>query len=273
LRRSSGRTSTGIHEERVRQVLFCQESMLSQLRVFVYSCTARDILETPDVGRVSLEHFVNTVSALRFEVPLGAQASPAAPYLEQMRSQMEELARRIPSTGRGSIPHSVQCQVWRWIEARVLQACTEVVGRLGKRKSQDGFSLLAEDFRALQTALQASALVCTQESEAMKEEFAEGLWLSSVASARSSWSYLHLYLDAHNLSPSDAPCWCRGHPEYPVRLQVALITFLQTSQKLQRQQVSDLEAYAAAWINDEVQRQQAQDEISDERLDDGPVRL
>merc|ERR1712060_415331 len=120
-------------QEAIQRFFPQQEVIATQLRTFILMCAARDILEIPDVGRVSLESFSNTVQALRWEAKDFISGSPAAPYLEQLRAQIDELARRIPCAGGGSIPYATQRTIWGWMEVRLMHECCEVIAKCGKK--------------------------------------------------------------------------------------------------------------------------------------------
>ncbi|CAK0884911.1 unnamed protein product [Prorocentrum cordatum] len=105
---------------------------------------------------ISLDHFSNTVQTLRWDSKDFSQGSPASPYLEQLRNQIDELGRRIPCAGGGSIPHATQRVVWRWAEARVMQECVEVIAKCGRKKTQEAVFCMAEDFEKLRSAMRVS---------------------------------------------------------------------------------------------------------------------
>merc|ERR1711957_439977 len=82
-----------------------------------------------------------------------SSGSPAAAYVDQLRGQIDELARRIPCAGGGSIPYATQRLVWRWLEVRIMRECAEIVAKIGKRKSHEALFRLAEDFKVLRDAV------------------------------------------------------------------------------------------------------------------------
>ncbi|CAE8707222.1 unnamed protein product, partial [Polarella glacialis] len=123
--------------EAVERFFEAEEAVAAQLRTFVLMHAARDMLEVPDVGRISLDHFSSTVQALRWESRDFSGGSPAAPYLANLRGQVDELARRIPCAGGGSVPHDTQRTVWGWLEVRIMQECLEVIAKCGRKKSQE----------------------------------------------------------------------------------------------------------------------------------------
>jgi len=222
-----------------------QEVIALQLRSFVLMCGARDVLEVPDVGRVSLDHFSNTVQALRWESREFPQGSPAAPYLEQLRNQIDELARRIPCAGGGSIPYATQRTVWAWMEVRIMQECVEVVAKCGRKKSQEALCTMAGDFQVIRNAVSQN-FQATDGSEASPLLPPEHPMASTVA-----WSYLEHFLEAHGHLPNEAILWCKRHPEYPLRLHKALIEYLHPTQKAQRQYLGEFESYLSNYIADE----------------------
>lgn len=236
----------GSAQEAVERSFAAQEAIAGQLRHFVLMCTARDVLEMPDVGRVSLDHFSSTVQNLRWEAKDFAQGSPAGPYMEQLRGQVEELARRIPCAGGGSIPHATQRLLWRWVEARVIQECAEVISKVGRKKSREALTVLNDDFLAFRNALKANF----RPAEGSEEESLLGS--DHILSATVTWAYLDHYVEAHNTSPGEALVWCKSNPWYPMRLHKALLEYVDGSnQKALKQHLGDLESYFAAYIADE----------------------
>jgi len=240
------RGAGGNADEAIERFLPQQEAVASQLRTFVLMCAARDILETPDVGRVSLEHFSSTVQALRWDVKDFSQGSPAAPYLEQLRAQVEELARRIPCAGGGSVPHATQRTLWGWVKVRIMQECAEVIARCGRRKTHDAIFCLAEDFRSLRSALQLhfGENGASEEGESL---LPAGHPLQGIA----AWTYLDNFLEAHGIMPNEVIVWCKAHPEYSLRLMKAVIEYVHSTPKAQKQYVAEIELYFSTYISDE----------------------
>lgn len=244
----------GSAQEALERFLPTQDIIASQLRTFVLMCAARDVLEVPDVGRVSLDHFSNTVQALRWDVKDFSAGSPASPYLEQLRAQIDELARRIPCAGGGSMPYATQRLVWGWAQVRLMRECAEVVAKIGKRKSQEALFRLAEDFQLLRDAVGQNF----KSPNATEEEplLPDGHPLVETV----SWKYLDIYLEAHGFNTNEALVWCKRHPEYPLRLLKALIEYVSISgnPKVQKQAVTDLEVFFASYISDEQLASSAQ---------------
>jgi len=239
----------GVAQEALERFLPTLEVTASQLRTYVLSCAARDILEFPDVGRVSLEHFSSTVQGLRWDAKDFSQGSPASPYLEQLRAQLEELARRLPCAGGGSIPYATQRCVWGWMEVRIMHECTELVAKLGRRKSQEALFCLAEDFQSIRSMVTQSF-----QGQGGREDEVPLLPPDHPMASTVVWSYLDQYLEAHGGLQGDAlMSWCRRHPGYPMRLHRALIEYLHGgNQKIFRQLLGDLEAFYTGYIADEV---------------------
>jgi len=237
----------GAAQEEVERFLPQQEVIASQLRMFVLMSAARDVLEVPDVGRISLEHFSNTVQGLKWDVKDFSQGSPAQPYLEQMRAQIDELARRIPCAGGGSIPHATQRTVWSWMQVRIIQECVEVIAKIGKKKSQEALFRLAEDFKTLRDmSVQQNFKVAGSEEE--QSLLPEGHPLAETV----DWVYLDKYLEAHGfVTTNEAVIWCKKNPQYPLRLLKALVEYLPSNPKVQKQMLLDLEAYFMQYIADE----------------------
>lgn len=234
-------------QESMERFFANQEVVAAELRTFVLMCAARDMLERPDVGRISLDHFSNTVQTLRWDAKDFSQGSPASPYLEQLRNQIDELGRRIPCAGGGSIPHATQRVVWGWAEARVMQECVEVIAKCGRKKTQEAVFCMAEDFEKLRSAMRVSFKVADS-SEELPPLISEGHPLAATA----SWDYLHQYLEAHGIASNDALVWCKRHPEYPLRLHRALMEYLQGGNpKALRQSMLELEAFFSSYIADE----------------------
>ncbi|CAK9101629.1 unnamed protein product [Durusdinium trenchii] len=140
-----------VAQEAVDRFFQAEEVVALQLRSFVLMNAARDVWEVPDVGRISLDHFSNTVQALRWDAT-SFPSSPAAPYLQNLKGQIDELARRVPCAGGGSIPFSTQCIFWGWVEVRLMQECLEVLAKCGRRKTPEALMCLAEDFRSIHQA-------------------------------------------------------------------------------------------------------------------------
>eukprot|EP00928_Gymnodinium_smaydae_P083308 TRINITY_DN6653_c0_g5_i1.p1 TRINITY_DN6653_c0_g5~~TRINITY_DN6653_c0_g5_i1.p1 ORF type:complete len:1096 (-),score=170.72 TRINITY_DN6653_c0_g5_i1:105-3242(-) len=240
-------------KETLERFLPTQELISSQLRTFVLSCAARDILEIPDVGRVSLDAFCTAVQGLRWDAKDFSHGSPAAPYLEQLRAQLDELSRRLPCAGGGSIPHATQTCVWSWMEVRVMHECVELVARLGRRKSQEALFCLAEDFQSLRKAMGKS--FGTSDAEEASEAGTSLLPVDHPLASTVRWTYVDQYLQAHGGLPGEALPWCRQHTEYPLRLHRALLEFFHGNPKAQKQFVGDLENFYANYVVDEASRQ------------------
>lgn len=239
-----------------------QELIATQLRTLIIACASRDILEVPDLGKVSLDHFSNTVQGLRWESKEFPQ-SPAAPYLDQLRGQIDELARRIPCAGGGSIPYKTQQTIWQWMEVRVMHECLEVLRKCGRRKSQEALYCMAGDFQLLRNAMQQHFRAVTG------SEMVSLLPDDHPLLITLSWSYLDRYLEAHaSLAslPSDAIVWCKGHKEYPLRLHKALLEYLHSNPKVQKQYIGDLEVYMACYIADEVASNPANQRVTASRV-------
>lgn len=224
-----------------------QDIIAAQLEMLVLRCAARDILEVPDVGKVSLDHFSNTVQALRWDSNQFLQGSPAAPYVEQLRAQIDELARRIPCAGGGAIPYATQRIVWGWMEVRIMQECVEVLAKCGRKKSQEALCCMAEDFRAIRTAVQENHNF--KASDGSKNS--PLLPVDHPLTATVIWVYLDQYLEAHGYLPNEVLVWCKRHPEYPLRLHKALIEYHNSNQKAQKQYVSEFECFLVNYIADE----------------------
>jgi hypothetical protein len=242
----------GSAQEAVERFLPTQEVIASQLRTFVLMSAARDILEVPDVGRISLDHWSNTVQALRWDAKDFSAGSPAAPYLEQLRAQIDELARRIPCAGGGSIPYATQRLVWGWTQVRIMRECAEVAAKIGKRKSQEALFRLAEDFRVLRDAV----FNCPLGKNFKPADGSEDLPLlpdGHPLSETVGWKFLDSYLEAHAFTIADAVVWSKRHPGYPLRLLKALVEYasINGNPKIQKQAVTDLETFFASYIVDE----------------------
>jgi len=219
-----------------------------QLRTYVLGCAARDILEVPDVGRVSLDHFSSTVQGLRWDASQFPQGSPAAPYLEQQRNQVDELARRIPCAGGGSIPHTTQRVVWGWMEVRFMQECAEVVAKCGRKKSQEALCVMAEDFQVIRGAVRENPNFKAAEGAEEVPLLPADHPLADTA----QWAYLDQFLEAHGYTPNEALVWSKRHPEYPLRLHRALLEYVNGgNQKASRQYVSEYETFLTNYIADE----------------------
>jgi hypothetical protein len=243
----------GNAQEAIERFLPTQEIISSQLRTFVLMNAARDILEVPDVGRVSLDHFSNTVAALRWDVKDFSSGSPATAFFEQQRNQVDELARRIPCAGGGSIPYATQRLVWGWAGVRIMRECAEIVAKIGKRKSQEALFRLAEDFQVLHDAVgQNFKLPPAPEGSPPIQEpplLPEGHPLAGAV----SWKFLDQFLEAHAFNINETVVWCKRHPEYSVRLLKALIEYTSSSSnpKVQKQALTDLETFYCSYIVDE----------------------
>lgn len=231
-------------QEAVERFFPAEDAIASQLRSFVLMCAARDMLEVPDVGRVSLEHFSNQVQALQWEAKDFSLGSPATPYIDQMRSQIDELARRIPCTGGGSIPYATQQTLWCWARVRIMQECAEVVAKCGKRKSQEALFVLAEDFRILRQQVQLHFGLASEELQLLPPDHS--------LQAMVSWDFLDSYVEAHGVMPNEVLVWCKRHTEHPLRLHKSLIEYLHSSQKAQKQYLGELEVFIAAWTSDKL---------------------
>jgi len=233
-------------EDAVDNFFQTHEKVASELRTFVLMYAARDVLEVPDVGRISLDHFSSTVQALRWEARDFSQGSPAAPYLQNLRGQIDELARRIPCAGGGAIPYVTQRMVWGWLEVRIMHECLEVLAKCGRKKSHEALICLAADFQSIRSSVRLHFKT---------SEDAEELNLlpkDHPLRALVEWSYLDEYMEAHGYMANEIGAWCKQHVEYPLRLQKALIDFAQgANQKIARQTMSEVEAFVASSIADE----------------------
>eukprot|EP00929_Paragymnodinium_shiwhaense_P016840 TRINITY_DN12548_c1_g1_i3.p1 TRINITY_DN12548_c1_g1~~TRINITY_DN12548_c1_g1_i3.p1 ORF type:complete len:984 (-),score=213.49 TRINITY_DN12548_c1_g1_i3:98-3049(-) len=236
----------GVGQEALERFLPAHEVIVAQLRTFVLSAAARDLLEIPDVGRVSLDQFSATVQAQRWDGKDFSQGSPAAPFLEQMRAQIDELARRLPCAGGGSIPHATQRCIWGWMEVRLIHECAELVSRLGRKKSQEALFVISEDFQTLRKAV--GHHFQSQEDEEDVDLLPPDHPLVAIV----AWSYLDHYVQAHGGVANEAIVWCKRHPEYPMRLHKALLDYLHGSQKPQKQFLVELETFYATYIADEA---------------------
>lgn len=237
-------------KDAVDRFLTTQEVVASQLRTFVLRCAASDILEVPHVGRVSLDHFSNTMQSLKWDATDFSKGSPGAPYLDQLRAQIDELARRIPCAGGGSIPYATQQIVWGWMEARILQEFADLIAKCGRKKSPEAIVRLAEDFSAIRSSAQQNFRAPGADGAA--EPDMQLLPAEHPLGAVKEWTYLDQYLEAHRQMPADLMVWCKQHPEYPFRLHKALIEWHHTSQKVQRQHLNDLEAFVASYITEQA---------------------
>jgi len=233
----------------VDRFLASQEVIAGQLRTIVLRCAASDILEVPHVGRVSLDHFSNTMQALKWEARDFSSGSPGAPYVEQLRAQIDELARRIPCAGGGSIPYATQRIVWGWMEVRIMQECAEVIAKCGRKKTPEAIMCLAKDFQSIKTAAQQNFRQAASDSSDTEE--LQLLPAEHTLLTATQWVYLDQYLEAHGYSPNEIAVWCKRHPEYPLRLHKAVIEYLHASnQRAQRQLLSEFEVFLAGYISD-----------------------
>lgn len=236
--------------EVVDRFLKQQEVVAQQLRTFVLRCAASDILEVQHVGRVSLDHFSNTMQALRWDARDFSQGSPGLPYVEQLRAQIEELARRIPCAGGGSIRHSTQRIIWGWMEVRIIQECIEVIAKCGRKKSTEALQCLSEDFQSIRSTVRQNFRAAAAEGGSAEEEV-QLLSPTHPLAMTTRWAYLDDYIEVHGCLPADIGAWCKQHPEYPLRMHKAVIDFLQGSNpKVQRQFLQELEAFLSTYITD-----------------------
>jgi hypothetical protein len=240
----------GGSQEAVERFFTSQQGVVAQLRTFVLSCAAIDVLTIADVGRISLENFTSTVASLKWDIKDFQNGSPATPYLDQLRVQIEDLARRIPCAGGGSVPFSTQRLLWGWLGARVAQECAEVIARCGRKKSQEALFKLAEDFRNLRTVLDHQLKpVEGQEDELLLPK-------DHPLGNTATWAYLDGFLEVHAWLPTEADSWCKEHPEYPLRLHKALMEYLHNNAKAQKEHLGRLEVHISNYINEEIQREQ-----------------
>lgn len=226
-----------------------------QLYTLVLRCGASDILEIPPVGKVSLDIFSNTMMDLKWDARDFSQGSPGAPYVDQLRNQIAELARRIPSAGGGSIRQITQEAIWGWVEVRLMQECIEVVAKCGRKKSQEALQCLAEDFESIRkTGQQSFQSHCGQPGGPdVANETSQLLPVEHPLLETTQWSFLHQYLDAHSCLPADIGKWCKSHPEYPFRLHKAVVEYMHGSnQKVQRQVMTEFEVYLSDHIAEMV---------------------
>lgn len=238
-----------VAQEAVDRFFQAEEVVASQLRSFVLMNAARDVWEVPDVGRISLDHFSNTVQALRWEAN-SFITSPAAPYVQNLKGQIEELARRIPCAGGGSIPFSTQCIFWGWLEVRLMQECLEVLAKCGRRKTPEALMCLAEDFRSIHQAVEQHFR--PQDGDSQISQDVNLLPPDHAFRQVVNWSYLDQFLEAHGYTGNEVSTWCRSHVEYPLRLHKALLDYsLGNNQKSFRQTLNDVEAVIATAISDE----------------------
>lgn len=252
----------GSGKEALERFFPSQEVIADQLRTFVLSAAARDILEVPDVGRVSLDQISVKVRELKWEMRDFSQGSPAAPFLEQLNMQIDELARRLPCTGGGSIPYATQRRVWGWMEVRIIHECIDLVAKLGRRKTREALVCLVEDFQGVRETLgdhfqdpadhPESTLSAMEAGQAVIAVTATLLPDGHPLAGIVSWDYLHHYVEVHCGSATDAVVWSKRHPEYPVRLHKGILEYFFANSKQIRQHMSDLEGYYAGYLNDET---------------------
>merc|ERR1719350_1104565 len=202
-------------------------------------CAARDLLELPDLGRMSLEAFSGNVLAQQWEAKDFSHGSPAVQYLEQLKAQLEESARRIPCAAGGSVPHVTQQLVWGWMQARIMQECVEILAKCGKRKSQEALFVFAEDFRTLRAAMQLHFQDPDGEPPLL-------LPPDHLLAVTTTWQHLENYIEGHAVLESEVLVWCKRHMEFPLRLHKALIEYMCSGVKSQRINLQELEAYVAA---------------------------
>mmetsp|Transcript_77844 Transcript_77844/g.161729 ORF Transcript_77844/g.161729 Transcript_77844/m.161729 type:complete len:855 (-) Transcript_77844:27-2591(-) len=230
------------------------EVLADQLQTLVLRCAASDVLEVPHVGRVSLDHFSNTMQALRWDARDFSQGSPAAPYIDQLKAQLEELARRIPCAGGGSIRLPTQRMVWRWMEVRILQEFVDIIAKCGRKKSPEALQRLEEDFSCIKNVVQQYSR-SSAKTEGGDEESNNLLPSDHALYSTTQWSYLDDYIEAHNELPADVGAWCNAHPNYPLRIHKALIDYLQGSNpKASRQLNADVEAMVARHTQETARR-------------------
>eukprot|EP00435_Cladocopium_sp_Y103_P067143 s59_g29.t1 len=200
-----------------------------------------------DVRHLHQEKLSDCGAALRWEAN-SFSTSPAAPYVQNLKGQIEELARRIPCAGGGSIPFSTQCIFWGWLEVRLMQECLEVLAKCGRRKTPEALMCLAEDFRSIHQAVEQHFRPQEDGDSQISQD-----WIPSQVV---DWSYLDQFLEewlrAHGYTGNEVSTWCRSHVEYPLRLHKALLDYsLGNNQKSFRQTLNDVEAVIATAISDE----------------------
>ena len=62
-------------------------------------------------------------------------------YFDQLRAQFQDLSRRIPSCGGGSVPSRTQVRVWSWLEYHFLLATADVLARSKNLDLMDGYDV------------------------------------------------------------------------------------------------------------------------------------
>mmetsp|Transcript_38897 Transcript_38897/g.103817 ORF Transcript_38897/g.103817 Transcript_38897/m.103817 type:complete len:1025 (-) Transcript_38897:132-3206(-) len=240
--------------EAVDRFFVQQEAIAQQLQTFVLRCAASDVLEVPHVGRVSLDHFSNTMQALKWDARDFSSGSPGAPYIEQLKGQIDELARRIPCAGGGSIRYATQRTIWGWMEVRIVHECVEVIAKCGRKKSQEALQCLADDFQLIRAAVQqnfrpGAAGEAGDEAGVGSSEEVQLVPADHPMFQTTQWAYLDQFIEAHASLPADIGVWCKRHPEYPLRLHKAVIEYLQGSNpKAQRQIYGEVEAFLTSYI-------------------------
>lgn len=93
----------------------------------VYYCAARDLLYLSQDSAITLDTFCSEVLALANDVPPNDGSTRI--YFDQMALQLQDLSRRIPCCGGGSLPHFVQKKIWCGVEYHFLLACTDALAR------------------------------------------------------------------------------------------------------------------------------------------------
>jgi len=133
------------------------------------------------------------------------------------------------------------------MQVRIIQECVEVIAKIGKKKSQEALFRLAEDFKTLRDmSVQQNFKVAGSEEE--QSLLPEGHPLAETV----DWVYLDKYLEAHGfVTTNEAVIWCKKNPQYPLRLLKALVEYLPSNPKVQKQMLLDLEAYFMQYIADE----------------------
>eukprot|EP00392_Amoebophrya_sp_AT5.2_P000452 g453.t1 len=251
----NGRSGNGM-----REFLEQAEKCCEELRQVVYYCAARDLLYLSQDSAITLDTFCSEVLALANDVPPNDGSTRI--YFDQMTLQLQDLSRRIPCCGGGSLPHFVQKKIWCGVEYHFLLACTDALARA---EAGRGRAWLAEGFLALRSRIREARDRQTAKAATLLNKITRGgeEQASPKACARQRDSSNVGNLDAHGreltktvwrelvgrevmaqLNGTGKSCesseeegsssdggfldvefeeWSRAHKEYPLELHVNLL--------------------------------------------------
>ncbi|CAD7941022.1 unnamed protein product [Amoebophrya sp. A25] len=154
-------------------------------------------------------------------------------YFEQMQRQFEDLGRRIPGCGGGSLPTRTQQQIWAALQHHLLLATADVLAR---SKNLD----LLDEFSSLLAVLRKNAPTLQRSTEETRQD------------QHLTWSFVQEFVDAWSLPVAEVLNWCQQRPQYPLELHVNLICYLEPADP--KPTIHELQTYLCTLAQSELEQ-------------------